>query len=112
MARRTMPQSEAFLWLQEAVAATDEPVLSDSAVERLLREHATADAYGAEPFSDGWEPTWDLDAAAAAGWQLKAGRVASQHDFNADGVNANRSQMYEHCVTMAERYLERVYGTG
>lgn len=51
-----------------------------------------------------WTPTYNLKAAAAEGWRLKAGKVASHYAISADGASAQRQQMYEHCLRMAEQF--------
>lgn len=48
---------------------------------------------------------WDLDAACHEAWLLKASRAARQTDFSAvEGGSYRKSQLYEHCVAMAQRY--------
>ena len=57
-----------------------------------------------------WRPTWNLNAAAAAGWEQKAAQVAHRFDFGADGQKFDRSQTHAMCLDMADRY--RMRGTG
>lgn len=51
-----------------------------------------------------WAPTWDLNAAAAAGWRMKAGKAAGRFDFGEDGQQFSRSQVMAHCQAMAESF--------
>lgn len=51
-----------------------------------------------------WIPTFDLRAAAAEGWQWKAGKVASQFDAQAGSASAKRSQVFEMCMANARAY--------
>lgn len=54
-----------------------------------------------------WAPTWDLDAAAVRGWELKMSRVAGRYDFITDAQTFNRGQMIDHFETMADRHRRR-----
>jgi len=55
-----------------------------------------------------WKPTWDLNAAAAKGWELKAGKAAGRFDFGTDGQTFQRSQVVAHCNRMAGIYRRKV----
>lgn len=57
-----------------------------------------------------WAGTWHLDAGAAFGWRLKAGKVQPRFDFAADGQRFDRSQQFAHCMDMAKTYERRVNG--
>lgn len=48
---------------------------------------------------------WNIDAAASECWQQKIALVTQDFDFSS-GTNASykRSQVYEHCVDMANRF--------
>lgn len=58
-----------------------------------------------------WAPTFNLDAAAAAGWRRKAGKVAPRFDFTTDGQQFRRSQLFAHCMEMAVVHEGRVGGS-
>lgn len=52
-----------------------------------------------------YTPTYDLRAAAAEGWRWKAAKVVSEYNVAAGGgTNFQRSQKYEHCMTMAREF--------
>lgn len=55
-----------------------------------------------------WQPTYDLNAAAAEGWRWKAGRVSDRITFGSQGDSYNAEQMYTHCLEMAKYYEGRV----
>lgn len=57
-----------------------------------------------EDFGTEWSPTFDLDAAAARGWRLKAGKAAGRFDFAEDGQQFTRSQIMAHCSAMAATF--------
>ena len=54
-----------------------------------------------------WIATYDLNAAAADVWDEKAGTLAANFDFSADGSNFSRSQAYEQALKQAGRYRAR-----
>jgi len=55
-----------------------------------------------------WVPTWNLNAAAAKAWQVKAGKVASRYNFTSDGQMFERAQMLGHCRTMEKSYRRKI----
>ena len=46
--------------------------------------------------------SFDLDAAAADVWRRKASHYANSFDFSTDNHSISRSQVYAHCLQMAE----------
>lgn len=69
------------------------------------RLHFTADQEGSARYLIG--RSYDLDGAAADLWRERASLVHSYYDFDADGQKMSRSQWFEHCWRMAERYERR-----
>lgn len=57
-----------------------------------------------------WSPTFDLAAAAAEGWRMKAGLVSDRFRFGDDGDSYDRNQVFEHCARMAELYDRKAAG--
>lgn len=64
-----------------------------------------------EDFGTTWAPTYDLDAAAARGWRMKAGKAAGRFDFAEDGQQFTRSQIMAHCIGMADTFDNGTAGT-
>lgn len=54
-----------------------------------------------------WTPTWDLNRAAAEGWETKAAKVAGSVDVLLDGQQISRSQLQAQCLEQADRYRKR-----
>lgn len=104
-----MTETEARARLERMVAPTLAPVLSYADVSDLMSVARRPDINGVLPSETGWVPTWDLDAAAAAGWEIKAGRVASEFAFSEDGQSFRREQVHAACLNMAKLYRR---GTG
>ena len=48
--------------------------------------------------------SYDLNAAAASIWRLKAGYASKMYDFSTDNHSLKRSQYKQHCVEMARYY--------
>lgn len=48
--------------------------------------------------------TFDMAAAAADVWRMKAGNAAKQYAFSTDGHNLQRNQILDHCMKMASFY--------
>lgn len=95
--------------LAQLVVPTMEPLLTDAAMDFLLRRARRADADGRPPSDPAWIPTYDLNSAASEGWELKAGMAAGDYDFAASGQRFDRSKVHEQCLKMAELYAR---GTG
>jgi hypothetical protein len=99
-----MTEAEAYARLERLVAPTIEPTLSTVEVQDLLASARRPDGDGVAPSEAAWVPTWDLDAAAADGWEIKAGRAAAGYDFGEDSQRFNRSQVHAQCMAMARLY--------
>ncbi len=54
-----------------------------------------------------WQPTYDLNSAAAEGWRIKAGELAVRTDFSSDGQSFSLSQAYKAAIDMAAMYAKR-----
>jgi hypothetical protein len=48
--------------------------------------------------------SYDLYGAVADGWRERAGQQAGGYDFRVEGRSYNRSQWFEHCMSMAAQY--------
>ena len=59
-----------------------------------------------------WRPTYDLAAAVAEGWRMKAGLVSDRFRFADDGDTYDRDQIFAHCVRMAEHYEAKAAAGG
>lgn len=103
-----MTTEEAKTRLGRMVAATASPALDEADLDTLLAIAARVDRDGNEADSAAWEPTYDLNAAAAEGWRWKAAAASSCVDVSTDGTSLRRAQVYEHCLAMAAHYAARV----
>lgn len=106
-----MDEGQARLRLERMIAADVDPILSGDDVDDLLELAKRADEAGRAPTDADWEPTWDLNAAAAEGWRTKAGRVVPRFGVTLDGDSLQRQQIYLHCIRQASEYAKKLAGS-
>jgi hypothetical protein len=92
---------------------------TDVALEAFIALYPLEDARGEGPWIESettpgtleenpdWTPTYDMNAAAADVWAEKAATPAADFDFNADGGNYSRSQVYEQAMAQSRYYRSR-----
>lgn len=99
-----MLRADAKNRLSLMVAAGVDPVLTDPEIVMLLDSARRPDTMGRLPGDTGWVETYALGAAAAEGWRWKAARVVDRVDLQGDDTRLSRSQLFDHCMRMADRY--------
>jgi len=82
-----------------------EPALTEAELEEALTGAALEDAKGLAPLHEEWTPTYDLNAAAAASWLIKAARAAATVDEPTAGVVT--SKVFDNCRAMARIYAAK-----
>lgn len=105
-----MDREVALEELKDRVAATSRPVLTDAQVNRILDNWRTPDADGRPASDASWDPSFDLNGAAAEGWRKKAGMVAGDFNFSADGSSYSKADVLAHCLEMETKYASRSHG--
>ena len=98
------PSNETLALFRRMVAEPTAENWADDELSAIIEKYPIADAAGNEPGEPDWTPTYDLNAAAADVWDMKAAALASEFDASADGARVQRSQRYEHALRMAARY--------
>ena len=96
--------------LKKLTAWETDPVLTEDEVEELLAEAALEDKDGLAPVPEEWTPTYDLNAAAAAGWLVKAGRASSTTETEPDSFYVT-SKIFDNCCRMARIYRAKISTT-
>lgn len=94
--------------LRRMVDEPTETTYDDDLIDEYIERYPLLDVLGTDPQdvdftttpptiseADEWIPTYDLNAAAADIWEEKAGAVADEFDFKADGGSYTRSQKEE-----------------
>ena len=71
--------------------AKSEPVLSDDDLDAILSEAAVGDTY-------------NFNAAAAAGWRVKAARAARMTSYSVGDMSVNGEQIFAHSMEMVNLY--------
>ncbi len=79
------------------------PALADGEIDELLIQSSMADASGLAPLHEQWDPTYDLNTAAAAGWLIKAGRASELAEVD-PGSGQFTSKVFDNCRAMARIY--------
>ncbi|MBI4916869.1 MAG: hypothetical protein HY825_13560 [Acidobacteria bacterium] len=105
--------------LRRMTAEPTEETYSDAALATMIETYPLVDARGEEPLIESettpgtleanpdWVATYDLAAAAADIWAEKAGALAADYDYQADGGRFDRSQAYEQAMKQSRFYRAR-----
>lgn len=88
--------------LKQLSAWDAEPALTETELEDVLASVALEDTVGLGPLHEEWTPTYDLNAAAAQAWLLKAAKAAALTDEPTAGVVT--SKIFDNCRAMARIY--------
>ena len=102
-----MDRSDALAWLRQHVGddSDRELQLSEEILGQLLDESRIADPAGVAPGLPSWVDSWDLNRAAAAGWRIKASRLATTASPRSlEGDRAPNDYRYLNAVRQAEYY--------
>lgn len=91
--------------LKLMTAWDEDPALTEDELEDALAGAALEDANGLAPLHEEWTPTYDLNAAAAAAWLIKAARAAGSVDEPTAGVVT--SKVFDNCRAMARIYTAK-----
>jgi hypothetical protein len=101
---------DAVTMVTEYSSAGEFPEISQAAVEQIVHRCARIDHEGRLPTDPMWDDTFDVYAATATVFEVKAARVANRFDFSTDGQQLNRSQMAAHFMAMAKMWRARTAG--
>ncbi|KXK03780.1 MAG: hypothetical protein UZ17_ACD001001037 [Acidobacteria bacterium OLB17] len=78
-----------------------EPAVSESELNSILADNALIDPAGAKPADAGWAATYDINAAAASVWLVKAARAAATVEVDPPGSGIVTSKVFDNCRKMA-----------
>src|SRR5437016_13669011 len=93
--------------LKRMTAWDTDPPLSNDDLDGLLAAAALQDAAGLDPSDADWVPTYDLNAAAAAGWLVKAGRASTLTAVDPPDSGIVTSKVFDNCRAMARIYTAK-----
>ncbi len=91
--------------LKRMTAWASEPVLTEDELTATLATFAREDLSGLAPVNEEWTPTYDLNAAAAQAWLIKAARASTLTEVDPPGSGIVSSKIFDNCRAMA-----RIYG--
>ena len=92
--------------LKRLTAYDIEPKLFEEDLDGILATVAMADKNGLAPTDEEWEPTYDLNAAAAAGWLVKAARAFALTESEPT-LGLVVSKIFDNCRSMARIYTAK-----
>jgi hypothetical protein len=101
---------DAVTIVAEYSSADEFPEVSQAALEQIVHRCARVDQHDRLPTDPMWDETYDVYAATATVFEVKAARVANRFDFSTDGQQLNRSQMAAHFMAMAKMWRARTPG--
>ncbi len=84
-----------------------EPSVSEDDLEAVLEGFVLPDINGAPPDEEEWIPTFDLTAAAAEVWLIKAAKAAALTEIDPPGSGIVTSKVFDNCVLMARYYRSK-----
>lgn len=105
-----MTEQDALAELTRRIVPSEIPTIGTADVTAILGNARRADSEGRSVDDPEWVPTWDLDAAAAEGWAVKAGKAANLYSFTEDGQRFDRAAIYRHCIEQSRLYGRRLVG--
>lgn len=82
-----------------------EPALTEDELGATLDAFAREDINGLAPINEEWTPTYDINAAAAQAWLVKAARASTLTEVDPPGSGIVTSKIFDNCRAMA-----RIYG--
>ena len=83
------------------------PELTEDDLNGALATAAIADADGHAPTHVSWSPTYDLNAAAAAAWLIKAARAVPEVEVEGTDPAILTSKVFDNCRSMARIYAAK-----
>lgn len=89
--------------LKKLTAWDTAPALTEPELDELLAAAALADKNGLAPLQENWTPTYDMNAAAASAWLMKAGRASSTTETDPNSFYVT-SKIFDNCCEMARIY--------
>ena len=93
--------------LKRITAWDASPTLSEDDLDSALVAAALADKDGLKPTDGGWKPTYDLNAAAASAWLVKAARASPLTEIDPPGSGIVTAKVFDNCRAMARVYAAK-----
>lgn len=108
----TVTPDAPFVARVKLLGASDQrPALTDPDVVSILQQFPARDVDGRTADDPDWVQTWDLYAATAEVWRVKAGRVAGDFNFSADNGRYDKGAVLAQCLEMEAKYAAMASGS-
>lgn len=104
------PDDAVVTRVSSLAAAASRPVLTAEEVKASILAHPVPDRNGVTVEMDGWEPTWNIPLIVSELWGMKAGKVAGDFNFGADGSNFSKGEVMANCLAMEAQWAAKVTG--
>lgn len=104
------PDADVVARVSSLAAASARPALTEAEVVLSIKAHPMPDRFDTSVDVDGWEPTWNLPLIVSELWGIKAGKVAGDFTFVADGSTFNKGDVMAHCLAMEAQWASKVMG--
>lgn len=92
-------------------AASARPVLTAEEVKATIQNYPRVDVDGYQADAEDWSQTWDIYAAVAELWAIKAGKVAGDFNFSADDASYSKGAVLANCLAMEAQYAAKAAGS-
>ncbi|MCA1590401.1 MAG: hypothetical protein LC730_06845 [Acidobacteria bacterium] len=97
--------------LKKMTAWNVAPTLTETELDNLIAQASLVDAEGFSPLDENWTPTYDLNSAASAAWQVKAARAAALVAVDPPDSGLTTSKVFDNCIRMARMFARRSSST-
>ena len=97
--------------LKKMTAWDTEPALTLTELEEILSQSSLVDPIGAAPKTEGWTPTYSMNAAASSAWLVKAGKASSLIEIDPPGSGIVTAKVFDNCRAMARLYSAKRNGS-
>lgn len=104
------PTEDVVTRISTLAAASSRPTLTPTEVTAAIKAHPMPDRFGTSVDVDGWEPTWNIPLIVSELWGVKAGKVAGDFTFGADGSSFNKGDVMAQCLAMEAQWAAKVVG--
>lgn len=93
--------------LKRMTAWEIDPALSEDDLNAALDTAPLPDLNGNSPADEEWQPTYDLNSAAAEAWLIKAARASALVEVGPPESGLTTSRVFDNCRQMARYYRSR-----
>lgn len=105
------PGDDVVARVKSLAAASSRPALTDAEVIATISAHPLVDRYDILADGDGWTPTWDINAAVAECYSIKAAKVSGDFNFAADNATFSKGEVMAQLLAMEAHWTAKAAGS-